>query len=160
MRRALGRDELEDLGLGRDDAVDVAEPFEVLGERGGDDGVIGSGHGGEATELARLAGAELEHHEARVDRSRKEGDRRTDLAVLVARGREHGPTALEHLRERLLRRRLAVASGDADDRARSRPRQMVASRCSAAVASSQRTSRSPRIDSGRPASRARRRRRP
>jgi hypothetical protein len=110
-----GAKEVVELALGADDTLERSESLEVRTADVGDQATVWSGDGAEVANLAGVIRAHFDDgHLVRL-REAKQRKGYADVVVEVALGAERAETSSEDGGHELLRRRLAVRAGDADD---------------------------------------------
>ena len=103
--------------LGARDALEAAEALEMLGAGVGDEPDRGPRELHEVGDFAGAIGADLDHRVTVRGIEPVQRERHADVVVEIAARRERVARALEDGRGHFLDRGLAVAAGDADDRA-------------------------------------------
>jgi hypothetical protein len=98
------------------DAVEVAEPFEMLGAGIGDEPDGRARERDQRSDVADAVRAHLDHCAAMRRREAQERQRHTDVVIEIALRRQAGPAARQDGRGHFLGRRLAVAPADAHER--------------------------------------------
>ena len=119
VRRRKGGDQLS---LGPDDAVEIADVLEVDRADVRDHADLGPGERAELGDLAEAAHRQLEDAELGVALDAADRQRHADLGVVAALGGDRPPLGRADRGEDVLRRRLAHRPGDRDDSRRLRSR--------------------------------------
>ena len=111
---------LQDLGLGVGDRVRGCEEPEVRVADVGPHADVRLGDADQRPDFAGMIHAELDHRDLRPRPQLQERERQADVVVQIPLVPEHPVTRRQELRRDFLRRGLARAAGDRDDR-RARP---------------------------------------
>ena len=110
-----GAEEIVELALGADDALERSEAFEVRTADVRNQSAVRTGDGAELTNLAGVVGAHFDDGHLVHLREAKQCEGYADVVVEVALGAERAEASGEDGGHELLRRCLAVRAGDADD---------------------------------------------
>ena len=117
-RDTVGRQCVDQLGLGTGDTVDATDAVAVRLGHASDHADRRSGDAAQPVDLAEPAHAHLEHHHLGVVRSLEDGGRQTLVVVEAAFVRPRATTGTERCPREVLGARLAHRPGHADHRGR------------------------------------------